>query len=220
MNAEMRKCYETVKESYSRLKDYQIRHDTFGGYGLTYTGEVVIQPRTILRNGPLGYLAPVPDSVPSLSTVHLTSNQKVPHLMLGSVRFLNSDCEPNCRYNFDRMYKVVQIETINKIGKGDELLVKYGDEFFDVNECFCSTCNSRRRVADFPLPSSAVDSLSVGNPKKVAKKCNNHLLSSSPRRKSKVARIGEYEQRMLNPMTLDALIPLEPIQILLRRQQR
>ena len=107
MNPDLRNCYETVKESYSRLKVYQIRHDTFGGYGLTYTGEVVIQPRTILRNGPLGYLSPVPDSVPSLSTVHLTSSQKGPHLMLGSVRFLNSDCEPICCYNFDRMDKVV-----------------------------------------------------------------------------------------------------------------
>ena len=92
------------------------------------------------------------------------------------------------------------------------MLVKYGDEFFDVNECFCSTCSSQPRVADFPLPFSAVDSLSVGNPKEVAKKWNNHLLSSSQRRKSKVAEIREYEQRLLNPMTLDALIPLEPIQ--------
>ena len=141
-----------------------------------YTGEVVILPRTVLRNRPLGYLAAVPDSVPSLSTVHLTSNQKVPHSMLGSVRFLNWDCEPSCRYNFDRVDKVGQIETINKIGKGEELLVKYGDEIFGANDCFCSTCNSRRRVANFALPPSAVDSLSVGNPKEVAKKCNNHLL--------------------------------------------
>ena len=169
-------------------------------------------PKTTLRNGPLGCLASIPASVPSLSTVHLTLNQKGPHLMLGSVFFLNSDCEPNCLYNSHRLERVVQIETINKFGKGDELLVKYSDKFFDVNECFCSTCNFRRRVADFPLPSSAVGSMSVGNPKEVATKCNNHLLPSSPRRKSKVAKIPDYEQRLLNPMTLDALIPLEPIQ--------
>ena len=121
-----------------------------------YTSEVVIQPRNILRSGRLVYLAPAPDSVQSLSTVHLTSNQKVPHLMLKFVGFLNLNCESHCRFVFDRMDKVIQIETIKKIREGDELLVIYGDKFFDFNECFCSTCNSRYRVTDFPLPSSAV----------------------------------------------------------------
>ena len=68
--------------------------------------------------------------------------------MLGSVRFLNSDCDPNCRYNFDRTDKVVQIETFKTITPGDELLVKYSKEFFDDEECCCATSKAKKAASD------------------------------------------------------------------------
>ena len=72
--------------------------------------------------------------------------------MLGSIRFLNSDCNPNCRYNFDRTDKVVQLETLKRITPGDELLVKYSEEFFDDEECLCSTCTAKKVTSDTFTP--------------------------------------------------------------------
>ena len=71
--------------------------------------------------------------------------------MLGSVRFFNSDCDPNCRYNFDRTVKVLQLETLKRITPGDELLVNYRGEFFDDEECLFATCTATKVGSDtFP----------------------------------------------------------------------
>ena len=107
--------------------------------------------------------------------------------------------------------KLFRLKLSRKLEKEMSCCSSTATSFLTSTDVFAQHAICRRRVADFTLPSSAVDSLTVGNLKEVAKKCNSHSLPTSPRRKSKVAKIREYEQRLLNPMTLDALMPLEPI---------
>ena len=71
-NKDLARCYEKLKESYSRLDKYLIRHDDFGGYRLCYVGDLEIPAKNILEDGPLGNLAAVPDEVPPVLTVYLT----------------------------------------------------------------------------------------------------------------------------------------------------
>ena len=72
--------------------------------------------------------------------------------MLGSICFLKSDCDPNCRYNFDRTEKVVQQETLKRITPGDELPVKYSKEFFGDEECLYATCTAVKIASDTFTP--------------------------------------------------------------------
>ena len=66
-------------------------------------------------------------------------------VMDGPLYFVNSSCMPNCKWVAgSRTAKVVQIETLSAISKGDEITVNYGPEFFQVGECKCSWCNSQR----------------------------------------------------------------------------
>ena len=120
---------------------------------MSLTQYLELPAKSILRDGPVGHLAAVPDEVPPVLTLYLTSKQKRgPYLMLGSIRFLNSHCDPNCRYYFDKTDKVVQLETLKRITPGDELLVKYSEEFFDDEECLCATCTAKKVASDTFTP--------------------------------------------------------------------
>ena len=68
--------------------------------------------------------------------------------MLGSIRFQISDCDLNCRNNVDGTDRVVQLETLKRITPGDELLVKYSEEFLDDEECLCATCAAKKVASD------------------------------------------------------------------------
>ena len=73
------------------------------------------------------------------------------YLLLGPVRFINSDCDPNCEYEFTSDDDIVRIRTLKKIKPGDEVTVKYGDEFFAANTCQCRTCEIKDCVIDEAL---------------------------------------------------------------------
>ena len=61
-------------------------------------------------------------------------------LLVGPMRFVNSDCDPNCEYDFSSSDGVVQLKVKRTAYPGSEVLVKYGDEFFEKNTCRCQTC--------------------------------------------------------------------------------
>ena len=63
--------------------------------------------------------------------------------MLGCIAFLRPDCDPNCRHKFDTTDEVVQIEILQGILPGNELLVKFSEECFDDEECLCATCTAK-----------------------------------------------------------------------------
>ena len=53
---------------------------------------------------------------------------------------MNSDCTPNCEYDFTSDTGIVQLKVKRRISHGDDLFVKYGPEFFEFNSCLCRTC--------------------------------------------------------------------------------
>ena len=68
-------------------------------------------------------------------------------LLLGPVRFVNSDCQPNCEYDFSSESGIIQLRVKKKIKPGDELFVKYGRDFFGKNACLCRTCEQENTEA-------------------------------------------------------------------------
>ena len=141
-----RDVYETVSRAYKNLAPhFLICHDQYGGYRLTYTGKTVVQPPFVFRRNPVGFIRPIPDGVVknlSVMTSERTGDQLLP---LGPIRFVNSDCNPNCQYDLSSDLGIVQLRAIKKIKPGDELFVKYGAEFFEYNCCLCRTCNLKLR---------------------------------------------------------------------------
>ena len=101
-------AYNALCTAYQNLIPlFSIRHDKFGGYCLCYSGESVVKPPYIFRRNPIGFVREVPEgSVTNLSVMSLerTGWQL---LLLGPVRFVNSDCEPNCEYDFSSESEII-----------------------------------------------------------------------------------------------------------------
>ena len=117
-------CYELCLASYKDLRGlYQIKHDAFGGYCLVYVGKDRI-----------------PDNITDLSVIQKMSSPGVSFLMLGPVRFVNSDCDPNAEFDFSSDGKVVKLRAIKPIFPNTEILVKYSEDFFERYSCLCATC--------------------------------------------------------------------------------
>ena len=143
-------CYHTLKNYYQKIEEeFEINHDEFGGYRIVYVGQERLASKVVLKNGPTGFLRPIPDHITNLSVLYKFSKQKQKQkegfLMLGPIRFVNSDCEPNCEYDFTSMDKtIVRLKTKRPINPGEELLVNYSDQFFESHKCLCSTCKQRQ----------------------------------------------------------------------------
>ena len=76
-----------------------IRHNNFGGYRLLYVGKTVVQPPFVFRRKPVGFIRPIPDGVVTNLSVMSSERTGEQLLMLGPLRFGNSDCSPNCEYD-------------------------------------------------------------------------------------------------------------------------
>ena len=141
-----RETYDAVCSAYRNLgPSFQIDHDNFGGYRLLYKGKQVIHPPSVFKRNPVGFVASVPDGVAtnlSVMSSERTGNQL---LLLGPMRFVNSDCSPNCEYDFTSDSGIVQLRVKRKITPGDEILVKYGPDFFEFNACRCRTCEVKKK---------------------------------------------------------------------------
>ena len=95
-----------------------------------------------MRRNPVGFVAAIPDGVVTDLSVMSSENTGEQLLLLGPVRFVNSDCTPNCEYDFTSDSGIVQLKVKQRISPGDELFVKYGPEFFEFNSCLCRTCET------------------------------------------------------------------------------
>ena len=99
----------------------------------------MLKTKTVLRGKPLGFVRPVPDGITEWSVMR--SSRTVDQLLLvGPMRFVNSDCDSNCEYDFSSSDGVVQLKVKRTVYPGSEVLVKYDDEFFEKNTCRCQTC--------------------------------------------------------------------------------
>ena len=159
-------AYSHVRYLYESIKDsFAIKHDNYGGYKLIYSGIESIPGRTVLPNEPKGILRIIPEDFTDLSVIYKVSDKETAYLMLGPIRFINSDCEPNCEYDFSSLDKtLVRLRTLKKLKTNDEVLLKYNDDFFSNHECKCRTCSVRERAAlelqqpvlQTPVPSNEI----------------------------------------------------------------
>jgi hypothetical protein len=86
----------------------------------------------------------------SIGDVADTASTWIDLTRTGSVaRFINHSCAPNCQFVEGRCgqaYRIVYVEAIRDIGKGEELLVDYGSKWLDDvgYPCLCSepTCRN------------------------------------------------------------------------------
>ena len=127
------------------IQDFKKKYDSFGGYKLIYSDNKVLMPSTVLRRNPIGFLAPVAKNIVTDLSVMSSERTGETLLLLGPLRFLNSDCEPNCEYDYSSDSGIVQLRVRRRVNPGDELFVKYGPEFFEANACRCRTCDLKRK---------------------------------------------------------------------------
>ena len=152
-------CYETLLAAYDTISsDFKIVHDEYGGYKMMYIGKKCLRAKTVLVDGPKGFIKPIVEGTTDLSVITKTSDLSQSYLMLGPVRFVNSDCEPNCEYDFScQDTTIVRLRTLKTIHENMEINVMYGPEFFDEEECCCLTCQFKRPQNDRSFPDNLTD---------------------------------------------------------------
>ena len=152
-----KKTYEIVCKSCDSLNpSFKIDCDSYGGYRLMYIGTENLKPQSVIK-APIGFLRPILDVVTDWSVMR--SERTGENLILvGPIRFVNSDCNPNCEYDFSSSLGVVQLRTKRRITRQSELLAKYGPEFFEQNACMCRTCDIEMQAA-VNLENSYVDEI-------------------------------------------------------------
>ena len=76
---------------------------------MVYTGKDVVEHSSVFRRNRVGLVTTVPDVV--VTDLSITSSERTGDqlLLLGPIRFLNSDCKPNCEYDFASESSIVQI---------------------------------------------------------------------------------------------------------------
>ena len=121
---------EIMCQSYKDLAPtFAIEHDNFGGYRIVYRGKSVIHPPEIFKRKPSGFVAPVPFGAVTNLSVMSSERTGQQLLLLGPISFVNSNCEPNCEYDFSSDSGIVQLRIKKKIYPGDEIFVKYSPNF-------------------------------------------------------------------------------------------
>ena len=160
-------CWRLVVSAYNDMEvsKFKIEPDDFGGYKLVYYGPK-LRRGTIIRPGPVGLVARVPEPPPPeifWSMFKPTARFKYHRVMAGPVRFVNSRCRSyNCRYDYTYSFggKVaIHLEALSEITSGSEVTVFYGDEYFD--SCRCCDCEVERLLA--PLQAVEIGSMAANN---------------------------------------------------------
>ena len=142
-----RSVYRMLCQSYQNLEGkFGIEFDNYGGYRLMYTSDKEISPPFVFRTVPLGFVAALPDGFKSTLSVMTSTKTANTLLLLGPIRFINSDCKPNCEYDFTNDQGYVEIRAIKKIKKGDEILVRYSKDYFGSQGCLCKSCEKSKNA--------------------------------------------------------------------------
>ena len=143
-DSKWKEAYSAVLLAYQNVQPmFSLCHDSFGGYRLVYKGESVIYPPKVLRMNPIGFVREVPEGVVKNLSIMSSERTGKDFLLLGPVRFVNSDCDPNREYELSSESGIIQLRVKKRIKPGDEINVKYGPDFFDHNSCLCRTCQVR-----------------------------------------------------------------------------
>lgn len=97
----------------------------------------------------LGYLVGVTEEeledTNDFSVINLSTRGGLPSLMLGPLRFVNHDCNPNAR--FVASGSSLSVITTRHILLGEEITVKYSDDYFGPSncDCLCATCEREKK---------------------------------------------------------------------------
>ena len=125
--------------------------DAFGGHCLITVKSI---PKNFVFPYPLCLVAKIKPEEEHLfddiSTIAATKLCQFPRLLAGSFRFVNSSCDPNCRYEFTSSdgSPCVKLKTLRAIQSGEELTVFNGEEFFESSECRCPQWHLHKHLSE------------------------------------------------------------------------
>ena len=145
---------ETVEAGYSFFPD---------GFGVHSLKTLRNRQTNQVLTAPAGIMGKIKSAdehnFDDLSTIAPTQMCKYPRLLAGSFRFVNSLCNPNCKYEFTSLNGLpcVEMKTLEAIKAGDEITVYYRKEFFESLECRCPHVHLHEQ----PLSTVCSQSLSV-----------------------------------------------------------
>ena len=145
-NENWRNAYETVCAAYRNLNPlFSICYDNYGGYRLLYTGKSSVSAQTVFKRNSLGFVREIPEGVVTDLSI-MSSEQTGKQLsLLGPVRFVILDCNPNAEYDFSSEDEIKQLRVKRLIKPGDKIFVNYGPHFFEFNACLCRTCDFKAK---------------------------------------------------------------------------
>ena len=103
-----KKSFDIVGDAYKNLKpDFSIVYDNFGGFRLLYVGNKLVHPPFIFKRNSIGFVREVPEGAVTNLSVMTSEKTGKQLLLLGPMRFVNSDCSPNCEYDFSSQSDIV-----------------------------------------------------------------------------------------------------------------
>jgi histone-lysine N-methyltransferase SUV420H len=129
-------------------------------------------------------------------SIVISSRKKRPSLFLGPARFANHDCDSNAEL-VTSGHHGINIKARKVIEQGDEITVKYGDDYFgdDNCECLCASCEKAVRNGWDPrgpvLPDSDSDEDSEAETESKPSRRN----SAKPRSTPTVTKPGKLKRK-------------------------
>ncbi|KAJ3335299.1 hypothetical protein HDU83_000401, partial [Entophlyctis luteolus] len=113
-------------------------------------------------------------------------------LFLGPARFVNHDCQPNCKF-IPTGTNAICFKVLREIHPGDEITAYYGGDYFGDNnrECLCATCEEAG-VGGFAPSRSDAAAMVVG---RGAERVLNEILGDGDFEKPVVAKLRKSKMR-------------------------
>lgn len=158
-------------------------------------------------------------------SVICTSRMKGTSVLLGPARFVNHDCDPNCKFittNKDNITLMV----LRQISIGEELTIMYSENYFGDNncECLCQTCEIEARNGFAPArklndPTNTLTSAAIPDemmysfrPSRHASQWSSRTQSNSSKSESTLGGQGavlkpELPSRKRGPTGLNSVTP-------------
>ena len=139
---------------------FSFEPDQYGGFGHFYRGQQEIKKKrgkSTFLTYVLGYIENIPESsvkdFKEISIFRATEVCKKDRIMVGTTRFANHSCRPDCRYFVSEVgaRKCIKLEIFKDITTGDEITVFYSSNNFfgeGIRDCLCPHVNLHCQIQD------------------------------------------------------------------------